>query len=118
MQRSSERIKAFCRYHLIKAKTDNVILADNIGIPLINYIDKINENTIIILEVSSFQLDDFNKMKFDISLLLNIYDNHLDFYKRKKLYYLSKFKLTNNQTRNNYFLVNLDNNTLFNFVSL
>lgn len=97
-------------YHLIKAKTDNVILAGNIGIPLINYIDKINENTIIILEVSSFQLDDFNKMRFNISLLLNIYDNHLDFYKRKELYYLSKFKLTNNQTRNNYFLVNLDNN--------
>ena len=68
----------------------------------------INKDTIIILEISSFQLDDFNQMKLDIALLLNIIDNHLDFYKTKKDYYLSKFKLTNNQTKHDCFIVNLD----------
>lgn len=96
-------------YHLIKAKKDNVILAGNIGKPLITYLDKIKKDTIIILEISSFQLDDFDKMKLNLAVLLNIYDNHLDVYKRKELYYLSKFKLTNNQNKNNYFLINLDN---------
>lgn len=104
-------------YELIKTKTNNVILAGNIGVPLISYLDDINEDTIIILEVSSFQLDDFMNMKFDISLLLNIYDNHLDFYKNKTLYYKSKFRLTNNQSKNNYFIVNLDNELTKKYIS-
>lgn len=95
-------------YELVKQRSDNVILAGNIGDPLINYIDRINKDTIIILEVSSFQLDDFLSMKFHISLLLNIHDNHLDVYRRKQDYYKSKLKLTNNQNSNDYFLVNLD----------
>jgi len=95
-------------YEQVKSHTDNVILAGNIGDPLINYLDKINKNTIIILEISSFQLDDFINMKLNISLLTNIYDNHLDFYLTKEAYYLSKFKLTNKQNRNDYFIVNLD----------
>ena len=99
-------------YELIKVKHSNVILAGNIGDPLINYLDIINKDTIIILEVSSFQLDDFVDMKFDIGVLLNIYENHLDFYKKKKDYYLSKFKLTNNQNKNNYFVVNLNDNNI------
>ena len=81
-------------YQLVKAKRDNVILAGNIGVPLITYMDKINKDTIIILEISSFQLDDFEKMRLHIALLTNIYDNHLDFYKNKEIYYKSKFKLT------------------------
>lgn len=99
-------------YALIKNKHKNVILAGNIGDPLINYLDKIDKNTIIILEVSSFQLDDFVNMKFDISLLLNLHDNHLDVYKTRKNYYLSKFKLTNHQTSNNYFVTNLDDDNI------
>ena len=59
-------------YKLIKQKYDNVILAGNIGDPLINYLDVINKDTIVILEVSSFHLDDFSSIKFNISLLLNI----------------------------------------------
>lgn len=99
-------------YELVKIKYDNVILAGNIGIPLISKMDKINKDTIIILELSSFQLDDFISLKLDIALLLNIFDNHLDVYRHKQDYYLSKFKLTNNQSMNDYFIVNLDNDLI------
>ena len=95
-------------FELVKAKTSNVILAGNIGIPLISYLNEINEETIIILEVSSFQLDDFVRIKLNIALLLNIYDNHLDFYKKRQKYYQSKFRLTNNQSNKDYFIVNLN----------
>ena len=83
-------------------------MAGNIGDPLINYLDIINKDTIIILELSSFHLDDFVDMKLDIALLTNICNNHLDFYKTKQRYYLSKFKLTNNQNKSDYFIVNLN----------
>jgi UDP-N-acetylmuramoylalanine--D-glutamate ligase len=100
-------------YSLIKCNNDNVILAGNIGVPLITYLDQINKDTIIILEVSSFQLDDFNNMRFNIALLLNIYDNHLDVYKNKTRYYLSKLSIGKNQLPKDYFITNL-NNTLIN----
>ena len=64
-------------YELVKSKYDNVLLAGNIGIPLISQVERINKDTIIILELSSFQLDDFNCMKLDIAILLNIFDKKL-----------------------------------------
>ena len=103
-------------YELVKAKYNNVILAGNIGTPLITYFNNINKDTIIILELSSFQLDDFLNMKLDIALLLNIYDNHLDVYKNKEKYYLAKFKLTNKQTKKNYFVTNLDNKLIKKYI--
>jgi len=103
-------------YNLIRSKRDNVILAGNIGIPLITYLDKINKDTIIILEVSSFQLDDFITMRFNIALLLNIYDNHLDFYKNKTKYYLSKFRLVNNQRNSDYFICDSSNEIINKYI--
>ena len=96
-------------YELIKSKYQNVILAGNIGVPLITCLDKINKDTIIILEVSSFQLDDFIDIRFNIALLLNIYDNHLDFYLNKTRYYKSKLKITNNQGKKDYFISDFSN---------
>ena len=65
-------------YECIKKQTNNVLLAGNIGVPLISLFNKINNYTIIILEMSSFQLEDMNELKFDISCILNLSANHLD----------------------------------------
>ena len=59
-------------YECIKKQTNNVILAGNIGTPLISFLDKINNYTIIILEMSSFQLEDMHELKLDISCILNL----------------------------------------------
>ena len=96
-------------YELIKSKYQNVILAGNIGVPLITCLDKIDKDTIIILEVSSFQLDDFIDIRFNIALLLNIYDNHLDFYLNKTHYYKSKLRIANNQKEKDYFISDFNN---------
>ncbi len=58
-----------------------------------------------VLELSSFQLDDMYAFKADIAVLLNITPDHLDRYDYDiEKYVASKFRITNNQTNNDYFI--------------
>ncbi len=53
-----------------------IVSIGNIGRPVLNYID--NDIDVSIIEVSSFQLELLNEVRFDIGLLLNIEEDHLD----------------------------------------
>ncbi len=53
-----------------------IVSIGNIGKPVLNYID--NDIDISIIEVSSFQLELLNEVEFNIGLLLNIEEDHLD----------------------------------------
>lgn len=62
-----------------------------------------------ILEVSSFQLDHIDTFKPHISVLLNITPDHMDRYGNKlEAYAASKFRITENQTAEDYFIFNYD----------
>lgn len=91
-------------YDVIKEVYPSVILAGNIGYPLCDYIDYIRDNTIIILELSSFQLETISKMKFYVSSVLSLCPNHLDAVVDLEYYYKSKFNITKNQNNGDYFL--------------
>lgn len=104
-------------YECIKKQTNNVILAGNIGTPLISLIDKINNYTIIIIEISNFQLEDMNELKFDISCILNLSVNHLDNVSSLDYYYSSKFNILNLQNENNYFITNLEDENIRKYIS-
>ncbi|RPJ12870.1 MAG: UDP-N-acetylmuramoyl-L-alanine--D-glutamate ligase, partial [Desulfobacteraceae bacterium] len=58
----------------------NVFVGGNIGNPLIDYVDGKNKAEIIVAEISSFQLDTIETFKPEISVLLNITEDHLDRY--------------------------------------
>lgn len=104
-------------YECIRKQTSNVILAGNIGIPLISLIDKINNYTIIILEMSSFQLEDMHELKFDIGCILNLSINHLDNVTSLEYYYKSKFNITNLQDNTDYLLLDLTDLETSKFIS-
>ena len=89
-------------YECIKKQTNNVLFAGNIGTPLISLLDKINNYTIIILEMSNFQLEDMSDLKLDISCILNLSVNHLDAVIDLEYYYRSKFNIINLQTEKDY----------------
>src|SRR6202042_1470617 len=58
-----------------------------------------------VLELSSFMLDDMYRFRTDIAVLLNITPDHLDRYDYKfENYAASKFRITQNQTANDYFI--------------
>jgi len=82
---------------MLDTKYNDVILAGNIGYPLCDYVDKINDNSIIILELSSFQLENIDKLHFHISVILSLCPNHLDSVPSLEYYYSSKFNIAKNQ---------------------
>ncbi len=66
-------------YHILKQAGVDCLLAGNIGIPVFDIEDSIKENTCIILELSCHQLE-YTKFAPSTSILLNIYEDHLDHY--------------------------------------
>lgn len=64
-------------YHLIKESGNDAILAGNIGIPILDCVNDINERTIIVYELSAHQLQFINRSPH-IGILLNVFEEHLD----------------------------------------
>ena len=64
-------------YEMIKDQNKDVELLGNIGTPIFDEIEKIKENTITVLEISSHALQ-YVKKSPNISILLNLYEEHLD----------------------------------------
>ena len=64
-------------YHLLKESGNDVILAGNIGIPILDCVDDINERTIVVYELSAHQLQFINKSP-RVGILRNVFEEHLD----------------------------------------
>ena len=95
-------------FHLLKSAGLNVGLGGNIGISLASLILE-RDYDIIVLEVSSFQLDGMYDFKADTSLLLNITPDHLDRYNYDiNLYAASKLRIIQNQGVSELFICNVD----------
>lgn len=99
-------------YHLLHTAGLNVRMGGNVGnsfarLVLEDLEISESEKRIYVLEVSSFQLDDTDKFRPHIALLLNITPDHLDRYDYKlENYAASKFRITRNQKRGDLFIFN------------
>lgn len=98
-------------HHLLKQEL-YVGLAGNIGDSFAKQIlDKNHAN--YVLEVSSFQLDDIHDFKPKIAILTNITPDHLDRYDHKfENYIASKFRIVENQTKDDYFIYDADDEVI------
>ncbi|HEX8545682.1 MAG TPA: UDP-N-acetylmuramoyl-L-alanine--D-glutamate ligase, partial [Cytophagaceae bacterium] len=95
-------------YHLLKKSGLNVGLAGNIGYSLARQVIE-DKFEYYVLELSSFQLDGVYKFKAHLAVLLNITPDHLDRYEYKfENYVESKFRITKNQSPEEYFIYNAD----------
>jgi UDP-N-acetylmuramoylalanine--D-glutamate ligase len=94
-------------YHILAHHSDNVMLAGNIGIPVFELIDKIDDETKIIFELSSHQLENVT-VSPRISVLLNLFEEHLDHYSSLKEYYSAKLNIMKFQKEGDIFIFNAD----------
>ena len=98
---------------LIDQGKDSFLLG-NIGEPIFNYIELIEKDSIVVLELSSHALE-FVKRSPNIAILLDIYEEHLDHYKSFERYIEAKFNVAKFQNENDYLIYNYDNENMKNF---
>jgi len=95
-------------YHLLKEAGLNVGLGGNIGKSFAWQVADENYDYYV-LELSSFQLDGIINYKPHIAILTNISPDHLDRYEYKYENYIeSKFRITKNQTNQDYLIYDAD----------
>jgi len=95
-------------HHILKNAGFNVGLAGNVGESFAMQVAT-KEYDWYVLEISSFQLDSMFGFKAEIAILTNITPDHMDRYEYKFENYInSKFRITQNQTKEDAFIYCLD----------
>jgi UDP-N-acetylmuramoyl-L-alanine---L-glutamate ligase len=95
-------------YHILQNAGRKVVLVGNIGFPPLDLIDEIDQETLVVFEMSSHQLENI-KISPAIAILLNIFQEHLDHYDSYRDYQLAKMNIGKWQHKNDYFIVNRKN---------
>lgn len=94
-------------YKILLDQGFDVLLAGNIGVPLLDIISNIKENTIIVAELSAHQLQ-FIHTSPKVSILLNLFEEHLDHFDSYGQYKESKYNIATKQTKQGVFIFNKD----------
>ena len=84
----------------ILEKKYRVFLVGNIGIPLIEVVNKINSDDVVIIEVSSFMLEDTSDIIFESIIFTTLSPNHIDQCGNIYNYYISKKRIFFNRVQN------------------
>ncbi|MEK7142914.1 MAG: UDP-N-acetylmuramoyl-L-alanine--D-glutamate ligase [Patescibacteria group bacterium] len=101
----------------LKILNSKIYLGGNIGNPPIEFLEKLTKNDIVILELSSFQLQDLDCSPH-IAVVLDIKIDHLDYHRDEKEYIEAKRNLVRFQTKKDFAAINADYFTSIEFASL
>lgn len=100
-------------YHILKKAGKKTELLGNIGSPMLETLlgGEIKNDTIFVLELSSYQLDDI-RYSPNIAVVTNIFPEHMDYHYNIKNYYLAKKNIIKYQTKKDFFVFNKKNKKL------
>ena len=84
------------------------VLCGNVGTAFLGSLKKIDSSTIVVLELSSFQLEDSPTFRPFIAVVTNIFPNHLDRHGTLRRYVAAKKKIFKNQTEKDLLVLNHD----------
>jgi UDP-N-acetylmuramoylalanine--D-glutamate ligase len=89
----------------------STLVGGNIGTPAITFVPKATDDTWVVLEVSSFQLETIETFRPKIAVVLNVTPDHLDRHRTFENYAAAKVRIFENQTRNDFAVLNADDST-------
>ena len=93
-------------YEFLKKGNRKVHLGGNIGIPLSALVKDVNENDILVLEISGHQLHDMHDFKTNVSILTNLTEVHLDHFGTFENYKYYKSQIFRNHTEEDVAIIN------------
>ena len=93
---------------IFKKFRDTSLVVGNIGLPFTRFADATNEDTLVAAEISSFQLETISDFKPHVAAVLNLTPDHLNRHHTFENYIDAKFRITENQTSDDFMVLNYD----------
>lgn len=97
---------------LFKNANKDTHVVGNIGNPIIDTVDIVSNDSYVISELSSFQLESIKEFNSHISLILNITPDHLNRHHTIENYIDAKSNIFKNQTNKDITILNFDDLTV------
>ena len=94
-------------YEMLKKQGFDAYLGGNIGVPPFNFLDKLSVHSVVVLELSSFQLIDLDKSPH-IAVILMTTSEHLDWHKDLEEYINAKRNILRFQKETDFAIINKD----------
>ncbi len=95
--------------HVIAGAGRPCRVAGNVGIALSSLVGEVDEDELLLVELSSFQLDDCIDFRPDVAILLNLSEDHLDRHPDAGDYFAAKLRIFENQQPGDVSIINFDN---------
>src|SRR6476469_7340606 len=89
----------------------SALVGGNIGTPAISLAERATPETVIVLEVSSFQLETIQTFRPKIAVVLNVTPDHLDRHRTFEAYVDAKARIFENQQSGDFAVLNEDDPT-------
>lgn len=102
-------------HHVLQSGGLNCALVGNIGVSFAKQI-ALHPKDWYVLELSSFQLEDVEKFRPEIAIILNASPDHLDRYESMEAYVHAKFNIAKNQSPENILILNTDDPYINNYL--
>src|SRR5579862_4536028 len=87
------------------------LVGGNIGTPAISLAERATPGTVIVLEVSSFQLETIQTFRPKVAVVLNVTPDHLDRHRTLEVYVNAKARIFENQQGSDFAVLNADDPT-------
>lgn len=100
---------------IMKTYYENVFVVGNIGIPYTKIALETTNDSVIVAEMSSFQLETIKDFRPNVSAILNISPDHLNRHHTMENYILAKLNITINQKAEDVCVLNYEDEVLRNF---
>jgi UDP-N-acetylmuramoylalanine--D-glutamate ligase len=96
---------------IVAASGFPALVGGNIGTPAISFVERAKPETVIVLEISSFQLETIRTFRPKVAVVLNVTPDHLDRHRTFEVYADAKARIFENQQGSDFAVLNADDAT-------
>ena len=100
---------------IMKNYKESVFVVGNIGNPYTSIVPETKADSVIVAEMSSFQLETVHSFRPRVSAILNITPDHLNRHHTMEAYIAAKERIAENQTKQDFCVLNYEDDVLRKF---
>lgn len=98
--------------HILRTAGRRTFVAGNVGLAFSEIVAQADESSVVVLEVSSFQLEHIRSFRPRVAVITNVTPDHMDRYAGFAEYLAAKLRIAENQTSHDWLVVGVDSEPL------